>query len=834
MAELLYRLGKWSAGHAKTVVAIWLALLVALGATVGVVGINFTDALSVGDTATTRVTDRLGELADDAGEDSGTDSVQMVAQTTDGGTFTAEQQDAIAAVIAKAKQVDEVADVNDPFASEAEREDGQQQLVDGQTQLDAARTEALAGQAQLDAGRAQLDAGQAQLDAGKAQLTASAAQMPADMLAAQQAQLDAQQAQLDAQRTQLDASQQELTDGLAEIDVNQATIDDGTALMDLAAGIRTVSEDGTTAVITVSFTTSSGTPPAGAQADVRDVFADNPVDGVTFMLSGGTTVEMSELIGIGEIIGLIIAAIALIMMLGTLIAAGLPLITALIGVGVGMTITVTLAAFTDVATVTPMLGLMLGLAVGIDYSLFIVNRHRQQLRAGHSVIESAGLATGTSGNAVVFAGLTVIIALAALNVTGLPFIGLMGTVGAMCVAIAVLVAITLTPALLGLAGTRVLRKNERTAKPKPLPQATAQPVWRSLVTVVVGIAALVVVALPALDMRTNLPDNSSQPKDSASYQAYTAMADTFGEGMNSPLIVMADLPSGLSEAELTATELTIARDIASHDTVTAVAPVMSNDDNTVVVFQVLPSEGPAAESTTTLVHELRASSPIAGEYEIGVAGMAAANIDMSEKISDSLLTYLIVVIGLSLLILIVVFRSILVPVVATAGFVLSYFATLGGVVAIYQWGWLADLFGVSTPGPILSFLPTILVGILFGLAMDYMLFLGSGMREAYVHGAEPRVAIAQGVRAGRAVVIAAAIIMISVFGGFVFSHVTMIRPIGFALAFGVLVDAFIVRLLIVPALLSLFGKAAWWIPAWLDKLLPNVDVEGAGLERAHP
>ncbi len=247
----------------------------------------------------------------------------------------------------------------------------------------------------------------------------------------------------------------------------------------------------------------------------------------------------------------------------------------------------------------------------------------------------------------------------------------------------------------------------------------------------------------------------------------------------------------------------------------------------------MPESGPTSEDTEQLVHTLRDLS-IDGVDEIGVAGTASGNIDISEKLADALPVYLAVVVGLSLLILILVFRSIFVPVVATLGFILSYFAALGGVVAIYQWGWLADVFGVETPGPILNFLPTILVGILFGLAMDYMLFLGSGMREAYAHGVPARLAVVHGVRAGRAVVTAAAIIMISVFGGFVFSHSTMIRPIGFALAFGVLVDAFLVRMLIIPALMHLFGEKAWWLPKWLDRLLPDVDVEGAALERRHP
>ncbi len=524
-----------------------------------------------------------------------------------------------------------------------------------------------------------------------------------------------------------------------------------------------------------------------------------------------------------------------------------------------------LSGVVEMSSVTPVLGLMLGLAVGIDYSLFIVNRHRRQLKQGDELHESIALANGTSGNAVVFAGATVLIALLALNVTGIPFLGLMGTVGALCVAIAVLIAVTLTPALLGMIGPRILSRRERAALAGPdattgastgaaagasagtassgpgtaggLP--AAEPVRpmstvRAVGTALLAVVALGVIALPALDLRTNLPDGSSEAHDSTQYRAYSTVAEEFGEGTNGPLLVVADLPGEPTEAEALEYQVGVAEELFAQDDVVAVAPIGTSEDRTVAAFQVIPAEGPTSESTEELVHALRALEPLDGEVTLGVAGSASGNIDISEKLAQALPIYLAVVVGLSLVILVLVFRSIFVPVVATLGFILSYFAALGGVVAIYQWGWLAGVFGVETPGPILNFLPTILVGILFGLAMDYQLFLGSGMREAYAHGAPARVAIVQGVRAGRAVVTAAAIIMISVFGGFVFSHSAMIRPIGFALAFGVLVDAFVVRMLLVPALMHLVGDKAWWLPRWLDRVLPDVDVEGAALERRHP
>ncbi|WP_418607175.1 MMPL family transporter [Georgenia sp. SUBG003] len=487
-------------------------------------------------------------------------------------------------------------------------------------------------------------------------------------------------------------------------------------------------------------------------------------------------------------------------------------------------------------SVTPVLGLMLGLAVGIDYSLFILNRHRRQLREGLELHESIGLATGTSGNAVVFAGLTVVIALLALNVTGIGFLGLMGTVAAACVAIAVLVAVTFMPALLGLAGRRVLPRplRERTVRPHERRPARAMSTGAAVVSLVAGVAALVVVALPALGMRLGLPDGSSEPQDSTQYQAYSVVEDKFGAGQNGPLLVIAELPERTQEADVPALQVAVGKEIVALDDVEAVAPVGTSEDLSLAAFQVVPTEGPSTESTEELVYALR-DLTVDGEPDVhlAVAGAASGNIDISEKLSDALPAYLGLVIGLSLIILVLVFRSILVPVIATGGFILSVFAAFGGVTAIYQWGWLGDIFGVHTPGPVLSFLPTILIGVLFGLAMDYQLFLVSGMREAYVHGTPAREAVIEGRRAGRAVVTAAAIIMISVFGGFMFSHMAMIRPIGFGLAFGVLVDAFLVRMLIVPALMHLAGDKAWWLPGWLDRLLPNVDVEGAALERRH-
>ncbi|MBP3035579.1 MMPL family transporter [Arthrobacter sp. zg-ZUI100] len=825
MAEFLYRLGRAAAHRARTVLAAWFAVLVIAGVAFTLFGGTLATSFSIPNTPTTQVTERLQEKLPAASGGSGS----VIVQTEDGSAFTEEQQRDISALVAETAEIDGVENVVDPFATEAERAAQAQQLADGQAQIDA-------GRAQLDQARAELDAGQAQLDAARAQ--AEAAGAPAEMLAG----LDAQQAQLDAGRAELEA-------GTAELEAQALPAEQGAELLEMAKEIRTVSEDGSAAVVNVVFSESQMEITQETKDAVVAAFDDASIDGVKVDYSAEISAAVPSLFGIGEVVGLVVAAVVLVVMLGSFIAAGLPLLTALIGVGIGALGALAFSGVVEMASITPVLGLMLGLAVGIDYALFIVNRHRRQLKAGYTLQESIALANGTSGNAVVFAGATVFIALLALNVTGIPFLGLMGTVGAACVAIAVLIAVTLTPALLKLAGMRVLSRKERAAldahntaastgaagngRPESV-QAKPMGTGRAILTVVAAIAGLLLIAIPALDLRQNLPDGSAEAHDSSQYQAYAAVSEKFGEGQNGTLLVVAEIPGEPTEEEALAAQAEIARTIFGAQDVAAIAPIGSSEDRTVAAFQVIPEEGPTSESTETLVHTLRDMSPLNGEYEIGVAGSASGNIDISEKLSEALPIYLGVVVGLSLLILILVFRSLYVPVIATLGFILSYFAALGGVVAIYQWGWLSAVFGVETPGPILSFLPTILVGILFGLAMDYMLFLGSGMREAYAHGAPARLAVAQGVRAGRSVVTAAAIIMAAVFGGFIFSHSTMIRPIGFALAFGVLLDAFVVRMLLIPALMHLAGDKAWWLPKWLDKILPDVDVEGASLERRHP
>ena len=717
--------------------------------------------------------------------------------------------------------------MSDPFATQDQLDSSVQQVADGREQLND-------GLARINEAQAQIDAGRAAVDQQRAQAR--------------------EDGTLAAIRAQLDAAVQQLDDGQAELDRQQATVDEqapqleqGAILTRLSEGFRTVSEDGSAAVANVTFDVSTNEVTTEVKTEIEDLVAGADIDGVDVHPSQDIAQTVPSILGPGEIAGVVVAAIVLFVMLGTVLGGALPLVTALLGVGVASLASLSFSGLVEFVSVTPVLGVMLGLAVGIDYSLFIINRHRRQLKQGAELHESIGLANGTSGNAVVFAGVTVIVALLALNVTGVGFLGLMGTVGAVAVLVAILMAVTLTPAVLALMGPRILRRRERAALAdgttydddavaddgRDEPMSTT----RAWTVLGLGVAALLVVAAPATQMRLGLPDGSTQPPDSAGFQAYDIQAKKFGEGSNGPLLVVADLPGSVAEGDVVAEQAAVGQQLGLAWNVEAVVPIGASQDRTALAFQVVPGGSPSSEATAELVRNLRTMTPETtdgGEATLGVAGNASAGIDISDKLSGVLPLYLVLVVGLSMLILVVVFRSILVPLTATLGFVLSLLAAFGGITAIFQMGFLSGLFGVHAPGPVLSFLPIIATGILFGLAMDYQLFLVSGMREAHAHGAPAQVAVQHGLRAGRAVVTAAAIIMISVFAGFIFSHDATIKPIGFGLAFGVLLDAFVVRMLLIPAAMHLLGEHAWWLPKWLDRILPDVDVEGAKLERRHP
>lgn len=795
MASLLFRLGQFSARRHWLVIISWMVLLGISALTFSMFSGPISTALSIPGTKTDQVQAQLAEKFPAAQGGTGT----IVFTTADGREFSEEQKQAVATFLDDLNGIPDVKESIDGFAAQEDLDLQRQKITEGRSQLEDAQE--------------QLADGHAQLDAQLAQAGPAAASDP-----------------------QFQQAQQAITDAQEKLNRTAVELEQGSALLTLSEGIRFVSESGSAAIGTVTFTKNTDEVPESTKTAIADRAEHADIDGVHIYVTDNLAQSSPALVGPGEIAGIIIAAFVLFLILRTVLGAALPLLSALLGVGVASLTALSFSSVLDFTSVTPILAMMLGLAVGIDYSLFIINRHRTQLKRGMGLQQSIGLANGTSGNAVVFAGATVIIALLALNITGIPLLGLMGTVGAVAVLFAILIATTFTPALLSLVGHRILSRKERTRIGHPATKnvpTTPMPTWRAIVTVIAGVAALSIIAIPASQMRLGLPTGSSEAPDSTQYMAYTTLSTEFGAGQNGPLLVVANLPEPIDEDDVTAASVSIGQALVDNANVEAVLPVGTSTDHEIIAFQVLPRTGPDSPETEQLVTDLREQTIVTddGTVTLGVAGNASANIDITQKIAGVLPLYLAVVIGLSLLILIIVFRSILIPITATAGFVLSLLATLGSLTAIYQFGWLGALFGVHTPGPIIGFLPILLIGILFGLAMDYQLFLVSGMREAHVHGAPARIAVQRGLHAGRAVVAAAAAIMISVFAGFIFSEASTVRLIGFGLSFGVLIDAFVVRLLLIPAAMHLLGKHAWWFPKWLDRIVPNIDVEGAELER---
>ncbi|GII22423.1 MMPL family transporter [Planosporangium mesophilum] len=546
--------------------------------------------------------------------------------------------------------------------------------------------------------------------------------------------------------------------------------------------------------------------------------------------TGGDAVQVRPHAGAAEVIGLAVAAVVLVITFGSLVAAGLPLLTGVLGIGIGVSAISLATHFTDLSATTSTLAMMLGLAVAIDYALFIVSRYRHEIALGRDPQEAAGRAVGTAGSAVVFAGLTVVIALAGLAVVGIPFLTQMGVAAAGTVALAVLIALTLLPALLGFAGARVIPgRHERDpegagARPTLGTRWVRAIVRRPVTALLAAVIGLGVVAVPALDLRLGMPNDGTAAPDSTQRKAYDLLAAGFGPGFNAPLTVVVDAPAGTAKA----TADQVGQRIRGLAGVAVVAPAVTNPAGDTAILTVIPAAGPAAAATENLVHTIRALDTPAG-VGIGATGPTAVNLDISSKLADALLPYLTLVVGLAFVLLTLVFRSLLVPLKATVGFLLSVAATFGAVVAVFQWGWLADLLGVQQTGPVISFLPIFLIGIVFGLAMDYQVFLVTRMREEHVHGAASRPAIISGFGHGARVVTAAALIMMSVFFGFILADEAIIKSIGFGLGVAVLFDAIVVRMVLVPAVMTLLGRAAWWLPRWLDRALPDVDVEGEKL-----
>ncbi len=598
-----------------------------------------------------------------------------------------------------------------------------------------------------------------------------------------------------------------------------------------------VSADRRAAFSTVTYRAQQPDVTGGERAALLDAVDDARATGLTAEVTGTALQAKSEVGGPAEAIGVIIALIVLLITYGSLVAAGMNLLTAIVGVGIGALGITTLTGFVDLQSTTPILAIMLGLAVGIDYALFIFSRFRQELVNGRPVPEAAAMAVGTAGSAVVTAGITVVIALAGLAVAGIPFLTEMGLAAAATIVVAVLVAITLVPAVLGIIGLRALPRRARRVLTGNAARHAQNPdgrgvyrAWAATVTnyrwpsLLAAVAALAVVAIPVFSMQTSL---DQPPADgSTEARAQQLLAERFGAGFAGPLLVLVEGTGAEARAA------TVAQLATTLPGVALVSPARPAPDGSAVLVTVIPASSPDSQATVDLVHALRdrLDTSATTAPRVYVTGSTAVGVDVSQKLDQTLPIYLVLVVGLALVLLVLVFRSILVPVIGVAGFLLTIGAALGATTAVFQWGWLKDVVRADTTGPLLSLAPIIVIGILFGLAMDYQVFMVSRMHEAHARGANPRDAIVTGFRQAAPVVVAAASIMFAVFAGFVPQGDATIKPIAFALAIGIAIDALVVRMVAMPAAIGLLGRAAWWLPAWL-RWLPALDVEGAALHR---
>ena len=633
-----------------------------------------------------------------------------------------------------------------------------------------------------------------------------------------------------------------------------------------------MSEDGDAAIVRMQFDGQATDVPPETKTALQDVAAelrDELPAGSQVALGGDLFAVSVPGVTITEAVGLIIALLVLIVTFRSFVVAGLPLLTAIIGVGLSMALIFLSTAFASISSTTPLLALMLGLAVGIDYALFIVARHQDQVRAGVDPEESTARATGTAGSAVVFAGVTVLIALIGLSFAGIPFLTTMGIAAAVAVAIAVLVALTLTPAMLGFLKGRVAGRPRRSQAPRRIGRRIAiagdarrirgrrhAPAakrgfatrWVGLVTkhpivtTVAVVLTLGIVAIPAASLTLALPNAGMLPEDNEARQSYDLVAEEFGPGFNGPIILTGTIVTSTDPLGLMSD---LADDVEGLPGVELVALATPNETADTGIVQLIPTTAPDDPATADLVRELRDQHDRwLDEYgiDVKVTGFTAVAIDISDQLGRALIPFGVFVVGLSLVLLTIVFRSIAVPIKAALGYLLSVAAAFGVVAAVFEWGWFAELLHVTRTGPIISFMPIVLMGVLFGLAMDYEVFLVSRMREDYVHtrksGASrdaaraiAQNAITSGFTSSARVVTAAALIMFAVFAAFVPEGDASLKPIALGLAVGILIDAFLVRMTLTPAVMALLGDRAWWLPKWLERTLPHFDIEGEAVER---
>ncbi|MEY2404474.1 MAG: putative drug exporter of the superfamily [Acidimicrobiaceae bacterium] len=597
-----------------------------------------------------------------------------------------------------------------------------------------------------------------------------------------------------------------------------------------AAQAAAISSDGRTAYVDVTYALDKLT--AAQLEDAKAVTNEARAGGVQVELTGSLALlaqeaPSSELIGVG------VAIIVLLLAFGSVVAMGLPIVTALMGIFVGASAVGVLSAFLDVPEFSLILCAMIALGVGIDYALFIVTRHRQHLHDGMSVEDSAGTAVATAGQAVLFAGTTVVIAILGLFLAGLPAISGLGAAVALVVIVSMVAAITLLPGLLGLAGTKIdkLSIHRKTHVAKPADQ-TLSGRWAHHVGnhpvryAVLSLGVLCAIAIPALSLRIGTPDDGNAPKHTTQRVAYDQLAEGFGRGFNGPILVVVEVPASADKGAVDRVHDALKADPG----VAAVTAPTFNAAGDTAVLTANPTTAPQDERTDQLVRHLRSEvlpATVSGtDATVSLTGQALIT-DLTDRITNRLPIFIAAVVAMSFLLLMIVFRSILVPLKAALMNLLSIVAAYGVLVAVFQWGWGAGLIGLHSTMPINPFLPLIMFAILFGLSMDYEVFLLSRVREEYVATGDNHEAVVRGLSSTARVITSAALIMISVFGAFVLGDDPNGKLFGVGLSVAVLLDATLVRMILVPATMSLLGKANWWLPGWLDRILPHLDLEGA-------
>jgi putative drug exporter of the RND superfamily len=600
-------------------------------------------------------------------------------------------------------------------------------------------------------------------------------------------------------------------------------------------GATQVSNDGRVAFATVTFAATGGDVPTESVVDLVDTAQAIETDALEVNLGGsaiGATEEAS--LSTSELIGVVGAAIVLFIAFGSLMAMLLPLASAIAGLVIGLAGIGFLSQVMGVADVSTQLAVLIGLGVGIDYALFIVSRHRTALKQGRTPEEAVMSALDTSGRAVLFAGATVIIALLGLFALGVGFLYGIAVAVAITVALTVISSITLLPALLGFIGMHALNRRERRrlAASGPLVEAPSGPwarwaglVQRRPVWLAVGATALMVVlAVPFLSLRLGSSDASNNSSSTTTRQAYDQLAAGFGPGFNGPLQVAID---GAGDREAVDAVADAARQAYG---VADLGPVVVSPDEGAAVFEVYPTTSPQSQETDELLNSLRdeviPQATAGSDLTVYVGGQTAGAADFSKVISDALPLFIGIVVLISVLLLMVAFRSVLIPAVAAVMNLLTVTAAFGVIVAVFQWGWAASLIGVDSTGPIEAFVPVFVFAIVFGLSTDYQVFLVSRMREGWVAGAGNHRAVREGLAGTGRVITAAALIMVMVFGSFVLGDSRVLKLFGLGLAVAILLDALIVRTILVPALMHLLGRTNWWLPGWLDRILPRISIEG--------